>query len=354
MTNLLLDGILQRTLRTPRLTASYLERPAETLDEAPTTVVFVHGNVSSSLFWQPAMRALPASVRALAVDLRGFGGSETLPVDATRGLRDFSDDLASVLDELGVEHAHLVGWSMGGGVVMQYLIDHSPVVDSLVLVAPVSPYGFGGTDLSGSRLTADCAGTGGGGVNPAFVASIEAHDTTADGPATARAVFRSAYVAEAEGLPWEDIWVESMLSTAVGAENYPGTSTPSDNWPGFAPGDAGVLNTMSPDHLDLTAIVDVPNPVPILWIRGDSDVIVSDTSLFDLNHLGALGAVPGWPGADSAPAQPMIGQTRAVLDRYRAAGGAYSELVLEHCGHSPHLEFPHLFDGALRDAIGVQ
>ena len=35
------------------------------------------------------------------------------------------------------------GWSMGGGVVMQYALDHPAL--SLTLQAPVSPYGFGGT-----------------------------------------------------------------------------------------------------------------------------------------------------------------------------------------------------------------
>ena len=47
------------------------------------------------------------------VDLRGFGATQTLPVDATRGLRDFSDDVRSTLDTLGIGSAHLVGWSMG-------------------------------------------------------------------------------------------------------------------------------------------------------------------------------------------------------------------------------------------------
>ena len=65
-----------------------------------------------------------------------------------------------------------------------------------------------------------------------------------------------------------------------------------------------------------------PKP-PVLWIRGTDDVIVSDTSLYDLAHLGALGAVPGWPGAGGATRpQPMVSQTRAVLDAYAAGGGA--------------------------------
>jgi pimeloyl-ACP methyl ester carboxylesterase len=39
----------------------------------------------------------------------------------------------------------------------------------------------------------------------------------------------------------------------------------------------------------------------------------------------------------------MVGQMRAVLDRYRAVGGRYTERVLAPCGHSPHLERPREF-----------
>src|SRR5690554_5305432 len=186
MDSTIFDGITQRTVQTERLAASVLERPAA---DAQKTVVFIHGNVSSSLFWQPTMLALPEGVRALAIDLRGFGGSETLPVDATRGLSDYADDVASVLDELGIRSANLVGWSMGGGVVMQLLLDRPELFSTMTLVAPVSPYGFGGTaGPEGRMLTADGAGTGGGGANADFVARLRAHDTSDDAQTSPRAV----------------------------------------------------------------------------------------------------------------------------------------------------------------------
>ncbi|MGO8610131.1 alpha/beta hydrolase, partial [Rhizobium johnstonii] len=77
-------------------------------------------------------------------------------------------------------------------------------------------------------------------------------------------------------------------------------------WPGFAAGSIGVLNTMVPRYFDTSAIVDLADKPPILWVRGTADAIVSDASFFDLNHLGAEGIVPGWPGADVAPAQQMV------------------------------------------------
>lgn len=345
MSGTLLPGIDARTVRTPRYTANVLERPAD--GDPARTVLFVHGNVSSSLFWQPMMLSLPAGVRAVAVDLRGFGDSETLPVDATRGVRDFSDDVAAVADELGLGAVHIVGWSLGGGVVMQLLLDRPDLVASLTLVSPVSPYGFGGTGADGALLNPDASGTGGGGANPDFVARLEAGDTGEDSPTSPRAVYRSSYVAPGFVSEYEDLWVESMLSTATGADNYPGDASASEHWPGFGPGTRGVLNTLAPTYFDTSGIVDAPAKPPILWIHGAVDAIVGDASFFDLNQLGAAGVIPGWPGDEVAPPQPMLAQTRAVLDRYAAAGGTTREVVLEDCGHSAHIEKPDEFRAEL-------
>jgi pimeloyl-ACP methyl ester carboxylesterase len=119
MMQTLLPGITAERVPTSRLTMAVLSVSGRT----GHPVLFVHGNVSSSLFWQPTMLALPESYRSLAVDLRGFGETDPEPVDATRGLGDYADDLAAVIEALGLASVHLVGWSMGGGVVLQYLTD---------------------------------------------------------------------------------------------------------------------------------------------------------------------------------------------------------------------------------------
>ena len=87
----LMAGIAARRVPTARLTQNVLETGRT--DGPP--VLFVHGNVSSSLFWQPMMLALPEQYRPLAMDLRGFGDTDPEPVDATRGVRDCADDLAA-------------------------------------------------------------------------------------------------------------------------------------------------------------------------------------------------------------------------------------------------------------------
>ena len=167
----LLPGIRAERMPTSRLTVNVLAIP----DRTGPAVLFVHGNVSSSLFWQPMMLALPGTYRPLAIDLRGFGDTDDEPIDATRGLRDFTDDLAAAIDALGLDAVHLVGWSMGGGVVLQYLVDHPGPVVSLTLVDPVSPFGFGGTKgVDGILCDPRGAGSGGGGANPEFVERLAA------------------------------------------------------------------------------------------------------------------------------------------------------------------------------------
>lgn len=75
--------------------------------------------------------------------------------------------------------------------------------------------------------------------------------------------------------------------------------------------------------------------------------------MFDLDYLGKLGAVPGWPGEEAYPPQPMIGQVRAVLDAYREAGGSYREIVLPGVGHAPHLEAPEQVRAALLEHLAT-
>jgi pimeloyl-ACP methyl ester carboxylesterase len=139
----LLQGVAAESVDTSRLRTHLLTGGTK----GGEPVFFVHGNVSSSRFFEETLAALPSELSywGLAPDLRGFGGSETKPLDATRSLGDFSDDLYALAGALGLGDGkiHLVGWSVGGTIAVRYAMDHPDMVASLTLVNPMSPYGFG-------------------------------------------------------------------------------------------------------------------------------------------------------------------------------------------------------------------
>jgi pimeloyl-ACP methyl ester carboxylesterase len=308
-------------------------------------VVFVHGNCSSSAFFESMLRRLPAGLRGIAPDLRGYGDTEPLPIDATRGMRDFSDDVASLLDALDVRRALFVAHSAGAGVVMQLALDAPERVAGLVLEAPVSPYGFGGTrDADGTPCWPDFSGSGGGTANPEFVKRLKEKDRSADSQVSPRSVMNGCYVKPPFRAPDEEKLLDSVLSTRVSDQHYPGDMVTSPHWPTVAPGTTGMNNAFSPKYFNLGAFAALKGGPDVLWLRGADDAIVSDTSLFDFGYLGKLGLVPGWPGEEQYPPQPMVAQMRKLLERYAANGGRFREEVLADTGHSPHLERPQEFE----------
>lgn len=342
-------SITEANVQTSQLNTHYLDTGG---DAQP--VIFVHGNASSSEFFRGTLARLPARMRGLALDLRSYGKSEPKPIDATRGLDDFADDLHAFIEKLGLatggKKVYLAGWSLGGGVVMRYAIQHPALVAGLILLAPMSPYGFGGTrGLNGEPCTTDFAGSGGGSASPEFIKRLRQKDRSGDSQQSPRSVMNSFYFKPPFRLSKEaeEAAVSSLLEMQLGPDHYPGNTEASGHWPGIAPGTRGINNALSPKYCNLSAFSAVQPQPKVLWIRGTDDQIVSDTSLFDLGYLGQLGAVPAWPGATTFPPQPMVGQMRAVLDAYRQAGGQYDELIYPDCGHAPHLEKADAFHKAL-------
>ena len=251
----LLEGVTAESVNTPRLRTRLLAGGAE----GGTPVFFVHGNTSSSRFFEETLATLPpeASYWGIAPDLRGFGGSETKPVDATRGLGDFSRDLYALASALGLRDrvVHLVGWSIGGMVAMRYTMDHPHTVASLTLVNPMSPYGFGGTkDAFGTPCWPDHAGSGGGTTNPEFVRRLREGDRSEEDPSSPRNVMNAFYFKPPFRAPKEreEVFLSSMLSTRVAEANYPGDTALSRNWPNVAPGRRGMNNAISPKYCNLS------------------------------------------------------------------------------------------------------
>lgn len=340
----ILPGITSRMIPTPRLKQHVLLSGPD----KGIPVVFIHGNFSAATYWEETMLGLPPGYRGIAPDLRGYGDTEDLLVDGSRGARDWSDDLKALSDVFGPRPAHLVGWSLGAAVAMQFLLDYPALVSSLTFIAPVSPYGFGGTkNVAGDPCYADFAGSGGGVVNPEFVRRIKEGDRSADDPNSPRNVINAFYYKAPFRAQREEEFLSAALLEKMGSERYPGDFVPSSNWPNVAPGKWGPINATAPKYFNTSAIANSAHKPPILWVRGDADMIVSDNSMFDFGALGKLGFVPGWPGDEVYPPQPMVSQTRAVLDRYQANGGRVTEVVIEGAAHGPHIEKPEVFLPAL-------
>jgi pimeloyl-ACP methyl ester carboxylesterase len=130
-----------RSLRvaTDRLELALVESGPE--DGIP--VVLIHGNLSTGRFFEHLFDGAPARYRLLAPDMRGFGDTERVPIDATRGLRDWADDTAALLRALGIDAPpHLVGWSTGGAAIAAFAMERA--VASLTFIDPVGPYGYDG------------------------------------------------------------------------------------------------------------------------------------------------------------------------------------------------------------------
>lgn len=103
-------------------------------------LILVHGNMSSSLHYLPIIDKLATSHHVYALDLRGFGDS-TYHTPITT-LKDFADDLFFFMDALSVPKASLVGWSTGGGVVLEFAVKYAPMVEKIVLLESASVMGY--------------------------------------------------------------------------------------------------------------------------------------------------------------------------------------------------------------------
>ncbi len=104
------------------------------------TLILVHGNMTSSQHFDILMERLPRDIKVYALDLRGFGGSSyNNPVNH---LKDFSSDIKEFVDRLSINKFSMLGWSTGGGIAMQYCIDHPEDVDKLILVESVGISGY--------------------------------------------------------------------------------------------------------------------------------------------------------------------------------------------------------------------
>jgi 3-oxoadipate enol-lactonase len=101
-------------------------------DEGAPVVVMTHCLHSDSGIWAEQVPALLANkYRVLRLDMRGHGGSAPGPDDCA--MADYSDDVAKVLDVLGIDKVHYIGLSIGGMYGQTLALDHPQRLLSLML-----------------------------------------------------------------------------------------------------------------------------------------------------------------------------------------------------------------------------
>ncbi len=343
-----LVGVTARTVTTGRLTTRVLfSGPEEGIP-----VLFIHGNFSSATWWEETMLALPLKYRAIAPDQRGLGEADSdVKINAQNGMGDFVADAIALMDYLGYSRFHLVGNSLGGLVAWWMMADTPERLISVTLAGPGSPYGFGGTkDVHGTPTYSDYAGSGGGLANPVLYQGLLEGNRSTDSAFSPRSALRLLVWGPPFIPEREEALLDAMFQIQLGDKGIPGDKVISPNWPYVAPGKWGHLNALSPKYIGnlVERILAAESKRKVLWIYGADDVAVSNSATSDPGTWGPTGRLPGFPGAEEYPPQPMMEQIRTVLDDYTRLGGSYQEVAVKGSGHVPFLSHQDDFNRAFQ------
>lgn len=101
-------------------------------------VIMSHSLGCTQAMWDHQLAALQGDYRLLRYDTRGHGGSEAS--DPPYTLELLADDALGLMDQLGIEKAHWVGFSMGGMIGQVFALRHAERLHSLVLADTTSAH----------------------------------------------------------------------------------------------------------------------------------------------------------------------------------------------------------------------
>ena len=96
-------------------------------------LVLLHGGLGSGEMFGPVLPVLSRGHEVVLVDLQGHG--RTADIDRPLDIRLMADDIAALIDHLGLDRPDLVGYSLGGGVALQTAVRHPDQVGRLVVVS---------------------------------------------------------------------------------------------------------------------------------------------------------------------------------------------------------------------------
>lgn len=114
-------------------------REENTAVDAPV-LLLIHGNQSSSLYYEHLMQQFRQDAHIYAIDMMGFGDSSYYNPHTC--MKDWADDVAQFMDAQNIPDAVVVGWSAGGGTALELAACYPEKVRHLVLLASVGVQGF--------------------------------------------------------------------------------------------------------------------------------------------------------------------------------------------------------------------
>jgi 3-oxoadipate enol-lactonase len=91
--------------------------------------VMLHGHLLDCRQWDDQFAVFAATHRVVRYDARGFGQSSLPPAPFS-----YADDLFGLMQFLGLQSAHLMGCSGGGGTCLDFALQHPAMADALILV----------------------------------------------------------------------------------------------------------------------------------------------------------------------------------------------------------------------------
>jgi pimeloyl-ACP methyl ester carboxylesterase len=286
---------LQKVLLANGESIAYRERPG-----GEEVIVLVHGNMTSSKHWDMLMEKIDKKFTLYAIDLRGFG--ESTYFTRVQGINDFSDDLKEFIDLLSLRQVHLIGWSTGGAICMQFVADYPGYCKKLVLLASASTrgYPFYGTNADGSQNLEHRLQT---------LQEVESDPSKtmamqglydAGNREGLKAVWNAAIYTHNQ--PCEahyDVYVEDMLTQRNLADVYHSLNTFNIS------GEHNGVNEGSNQAKDIT--------IPVLILRGDRDYVVTEEMTLEI--VADLGENAMYIPLINCGHSPLIDDLEQLTDR---------------------------------------
>jgi len=116
--------------------------------DASGTIVLVPGYTAPAGLFDGTIDQLAARHTVYALDMRGTGQSGDAAVET---LRDYSEDIYEFATTLGLKKFALMGWSMAGGTVLQFALDHPDMAAAIVMISPIHGNGIHVPDLEAAK-----------------------------------------------------------------------------------------------------------------------------------------------------------------------------------------------------------